>query len=112
MSISVKRFWTAALCLALDSTPLAPGMRAFRFLEPDGCMGALEGSYPLSGTYAHPGAEMEVELGSTSMVGIVEVLAWRVLWLRNKSKHQKCLSPVTWSSENRNTAKAVSKVLV
>lgn len=33
-------------------------------------MAAFEGSYPVSGTYAQPGADVLVVLGSTSIRGI------------------------------------------
>ena len=61
----------AIFCLTVVSPPPPPpAILAVRFRAPV-WIGAFEGSYPVSGTYAHPGADIEVEFGTTSMEGIL-----------------------------------------
>ena len=50
LSRSAKRFSRALFCLAVVSPPAMPGILALRLRAPDGWIGALEGSYPVSGT--------------------------------------------------------------
>ena len=54
------------------SPPASPEDLAARFLEEDCCAVGCAGPWMVSGTYAYPGALMEVEFGRTSMWGIMD----------------------------------------